>query len=149
MYFTQGWVYVSNGWMGSEPVDTTAGYNKTYDPTSNTIVITLKEPEVGAGEVAKVEDDATGVLADMSDEKVELATTEPEPTAEETAAGNTEAGALPVKAVKGLYYQASWGSDLSNLRQGEKVQATGETIYLGVIKQRGTQGFYKVTVSEQ
>ncbi len=135
--------------VGAEQVDATAGYNKTYDPTSNTIMITLKEPEVGAEEVAKVEDDATGVLADMSDEKVELATAEPEPTIEETAAGNTEAGALPVKAVKGLYYQASWGSDLSNLRQGEKVQATGETIYLGVIKQQGIQGFYKVTVSEQ
>ena len=134
-----------------EPVDTTAGYNKTYDPNSNTIVITLKEPEVGAEateqEVAKVEGDATGMLADVPVE--ELSTEEPTPTAEEEAAGTTVVSALPVKAVKGLYYQASWGSDLSNMRQGEKVQATGDTLYLGVIKQQATQGFYKVTVSEQ
>ena len=136
-----------------EPVDTTAGYNKTYDPASNTIVITLKEPEVGAAateqEVAKVEGDATGMLAEVNDENVELATEAPTPTEEEVAAGTTVVSALPVKAVKGLYYQASWGSDLSNMRQGEKVQATGDTLYLGVIKQQATQGFYKVTVSEQ
>lgn len=136
-----------------EPVDTTVGYNKTYDPTSNTIVITLKEPEVGTeattAEETKVAGDATGMLADVNDENVELATAEPTPTEEEVAAGTTEVGALPVKAVKGLWYQASWGSNLSNMRQGEKVQATGDTLYLGVIKQQATQGFYKVTVSEQ
>ena len=88
-------------------------------------------------------------VADVDDENVELATEVPTPTAEEEAAGTIEVSALPVKAVKGLYYQASWGSDLSNMRQGEKVQATGDTLYLGVIKQQATQGFYKVTVSEQ
>ena len=35
------------------------------------------------------------------------------------------------------------------MTQGEKVQATGDTLYLGVIKQKGNKGFYKITVSEQ
>ena len=35
------------------------------------------------------------------------------------------------------------------MTQGEKVQATGDTLYLGVIKQKGGKGFYKITVSEQ
>ena len=56
---------------------------------------------------------------------------------------------LPVAAVPGLYYQAAWGDSLDNLTTGAKVQATTDTLYLGVIKQTGTSGFYKVTVSEQ
>ena len=137
--------------VGAEVVYTTEGYNKTYDPVENKIVITLKEPEVGlaadAPEVEKVEDDATGILVDK--DKVVLSTEVPTPTAEETAAGNTDVGALPVKAVKGLYYQASWGDDLGNMRSGEKVQSTGDTLYLGVIKQKGDKGFYKLSVSEK
>ena len=35
------------------------------------------------------------------------------------------------------------------MTQGEKVQATGDTLYLGVIKQKGNKGFYKITVSKQ
>ena len=58
-------------------------------------------------------------------------------------------GALPVKTYEGLYYQAAWGDDLGTMTQGEKVQATGDTLYLGVIKQKGSKGFYKITVSEQ
>jgi len=53
------------------------------------------------------------------------------------------------KAVKGLWYQASWWSDLNNMTQGAKVQATGDELYLGVIKQTGNSGFYKVSVSEK
>ena len=55
--------------------------------------------------------------------------------------------ALPVKAVKGLWYQASWGGDLQSPTQGEKVQATGDSLYLGVIKQTGASGFYRLSVS--
>ena len=58
-------------------------------------------------------------------------------------------GALPVKAVKGLWYQASWGDGLQNMTQGDKVQATSEKLYLGVIKQTGASGFYRLLVSEK
>ena len=37
---------------------------------------------------------------------------------------------------------------MKNLTTGTKVQATTDTLYLGVIKQTGSIGFYKVTVSE-
>ncbi|MBQ5530674.1 MAG: hypothetical protein IIT98_01545 [Kiritimatiellae bacterium] len=57
--------------------------------------------------------------------------------------------ALPVKTHPGLYYQAAWGGDLGNLTAGEKVKATGEELYLGVIRQTGAKGFYKVSVSEE
>ena len=67
----------------------------------------------------------------------------PEPKSGETV------GALPVKAYEGLYYQAAWGSELSGLTTGEKVKATGPSLYLGVIKQTGEKGFYKLTVSEK
>ena len=33
------------------------------------------------------------------------------------------------------------------MTQGVKVQVTGHTLYLGVIKQTGTSGFYKLSVS--
>ena len=55
---------------------------------------------------------------------------------------------LPVAAVPELCYQAAWGDDLGNLAIGAKVQATTDTLYLGVIKQMGTGGFYKVWVSD-
>ncbi len=32
---------------------------------------------------------------------------------------------------------------------GAKVQATGESLYLGVVKQTGDKGFYKLSVSER
>ena len=58
-------------------------------------------------------------------------------------------GALPVKTYEGLTYQAAWGDDIEHLTEGAKVDGTGGSIYLGVIKQTGKQGFYKVTVSEK
>ena len=65
-------------------------------------------------------------------------------------AGSGESvGVLAVNAVQGLWYQASWGDSLDSMTQGEKVQATGDTLYLGVIRQAGSIGFYKVTVSER
>ena len=51
--------------------------------------------------------------------------------------------------MKGLWYQASWGDGLQNMTQGEKVQATSENLYLGVIKQTGASGFYRLLVSEK
>ena len=38
----------------------------------------------------------------------------------EAASGNTEVGALPVTTVKGLYYQAAWGSDLGGCAKARR-----------------------------
>ena len=62
---------------------------------------------------------------------------------------NEEVGALPVKMYPGLYYQASWGNDLNNLTPGEKFRADGSTTHIGVIKQTGARGFYKISASEK
>ena len=35
------------------------------------------------------------------------------------------------------------------MKGGDKVQATGDSLYLGVIKQTGDKGFYKLSVSER
>lgn len=45
--------------------------------------------------------------------------------------------------------EAAWGDDLDSLTAGERVRATGGTLYLGVIRQTGKKGFYKVSVSEK
>ena len=131
----------------ASPVDTTAGYEKTL--VGNEIVITLKTPEMDTTvqEANKEEGDSTGMLADV--EKVELSTEVPTPSEEDVANGNTDVAALPVKSVRGLYYQASWGSSLEGMTEGQKVQATGSTLNLGVIKQKGSCGFYKLSVSEK
>ena len=94
----------------------------------------------------KEEDDATGLLVDVSE--VTLSTETPTPSAADIANGNTDVAALPVKAVRGLYYQVSWGESLDEMTPGQKVQATGSTLNLGVFKQTGASGFYKVSVSE-
>ena len=57
-------------------------------------------------------------------------------------------GALPVKAVPGLWYRASWGDSLHGMTTGEAVQAEDTVLYLGVIRQDGASGFYKVSVSD-
>ena len=86
------------------------------------------------------ESERSSRLADVDEGAISA---KPEPEAGETL------GALPVKTYPGLYYQASWGDDLGGLATGEKVQATGEKLYLGVIKQTGDKGFYKISVSEE
>ena len=107
--------------------------------------VSLAEPVVGvapeaAEEAAKDEEDPSGMLVEVAPAKIAA---KPEPKSGETV------GALPVKAYEGLYYQAAWGSELSGLTTGEKVKATGPSLYLGVIKQTGEKGFYKLTVSEK
>lgn len=109
--------------------------------------VTLAVPQVGvlteqAEEVHEDEDDATGLLVVVDEAEISA---RPTPKAEACE----EVGALPVKTYPGLFYQASWGDDLSGLTLGEKVQATGESLYLGVIKQTGDKGFYKVSVNEK
>ena len=132
--------------VGAAPADTTAGYTKTL--VGNAIVVALKEPEVDmtVEDENKEEADATGLLVDVSE--VTLSTETPTPSAADIANGNTDVAALPVKAVRGLYYQVSWGESLDEMTPGQKVQATGSTLNLGVIKQTGASGFYKVSVSE-
>lgn len=121
--------------------DITAAYVKTLDAVENKIVLTLAEPEVKLPkeEEDKDNDDPSGVLAN-----VELEEIESRPTPDE----GEDIGALPVKTYPGLWYQAAWGDDLVGLTEGDKVQATGDSLYLGVIKQKGPKGFYRLTVSE-
>ncbi len=126
----------------SSPLDSsdiTEAYVKTL--VDNQIIIELATPAVeSVEEEDKDENDPSGMLANVELEQIEE---KPEPKEGE------EVGALPVKTYPGLYYQASWGDDLGSLTTGEKVQATGETLYLGVIKQKGDKGFYKISVSEE
>ena len=124
-------------------VDVTAGFRVAVEGTTATV--SLAEPVVGvapeaAEEAAKDEDDPSGMLVEVAPAKIAA---KPEPKSGEAV------GALPVKAYEGLYYQAAWGSELSGLTTGEKVKATGPSLYLGVIKQTGEKGFYKLTVSEK
>ena len=122
--------------------------------------VTLKAPEVVAREAgqgsqpSQVEEgvgddteDPAGMLASVED--IVAKHGESAIKAKPTPKSGEEVGALPVKAYEGLYYQAAWGDDLGAMTQGEKVQATGDTLYLGVIKQKGSKGFYRITVSEQ
>ena len=94
-----------------------------------------EDTEDSAGVLASVED----IVAKHGESAIKA---KPMPKSGETV------GALPVKTYEGLYYQAAWGDDLGTMTQGEKVQAVGDTLYLGVIKQKGGKGFYKITVSE-
>ena len=136
----------------SDPtVDITAAYKRELDPVHNQIVVTLAAPEMPAVESGnKDAEDATGILEDVSkidDGKIaELPTPD---TSDPDPAKHEEVGALPVKMYKGLWYQASWGDDLNNLTPGTKFQADGTKTHIGVIKQKGPCGFYKLSVSEQ
>ena len=121
--------------------DITGAYTKKL--VDNQIIIELATPVVeSVNEEDKDENDPSGMLADVEPEQIEAI---PTPDVEKGEA----VGALPVKTYEGLYYQASWGNDLGSLTTGEKVQATGEKLYLGVIKQTGGKGFYKISVSEE
>ena len=134
--------FTFTGVVGGEIVDTSRGYNISIAPDGQSAVLQLKKPTFGARTTAVIVDvgDASGTLDDAVEE--ELAT-------KPVLKSGEELGALPVTAVPGLYYQAAWGDDISNLVSGEKVQANAERLYLGVVKQTGDKGFYKITVSEQ
>ena len=121
--------------------DITAAYH--VELVDGTIEITLATPKVEEVEEAKKdEDDPSGMLAYVEPELIE---DKPTPDVEK----GEEVGALPVKTYPGLYYKAAWGDDLGGMTEGNKVQATGDSLYLGVIKQKGPKGFYRLTVSEQ
>ena len=133
--------------VGGSIVDVSSGYDIVVADDGKSAAMTLKTPTFGAAAVVADDDspeadpsDPTGTLVEI--DGVALAT---QPRAND----NEEIGALPVAAVPGLYYQAAWGDSLDNLTIGAKVQATTGTLYLGVIRQTGTSGFYKVSVSRQ
>ena len=88
---------------------------------------------------AKDPDDKSGFLVDPD---MVFVAAEPDVGEGETL------GALPVKAVPGLWYRASWGDSLHGMTTGEAVQAFSAELYLGVIRQDGASGFYKVSVSD-
>ena len=137
-------VKISATLTGGAVVDVTKGYKVVRSADGKSATLLLKTPEVGvqpdAGETEKAADDPSGMLVKVDES--ELAT-------KPSVKPGESVGALPVKAVKGLWYRASWGGDLNGLTQGEKVQATGDSLYLGVIKQTGASGFYRLSVSEK
>ena len=116
-------------------------YKIEIAPDGKSATVTLAAPEIAvATEQEADDDDPSGMLANVDEGAISA---KPAPEAGETL------GALPVKTYPGLYYQVSWGDDLGDMTAGEKVQATGEKLYLGVIKQTGDKGFYKISVSEE
>ena len=133
--------------VGNTLVDTTKGYNVKVATDGKSATARLKAPTVGA--VAVVECNAPLAFDGSDPSGALVVVNENELAAKPTVKNGEGVGALPVAAVPGLYYQAAWGSDLGHLTPGAKVQAMTDTLYLGVIKQTGTSGFYKVTVSEQ
>ena len=104
----------------------------------------LKKPEIG------LRDGATGVLPDSDDPTGLLVIAPAAQMSAIPAAGSGQTvRALPVKAYPGFWYRASWGNALGGFTDGAKVQATGDALYLGVIRQEGQRGFYRLTVSEE
>lgn len=125
-------------------VDVNAGYVVKISVDGKSAVLSLRKPEigyaVGEDDASSDDNDLSGVLVEVAEEKI---------SAKPTVGDGEEVGALPVKAVRGLYYQAAWGDDLRELHPGEKVQAKDGQLYLGVIKQDGDRGFYRLSVSEK
>ena len=125
--------------LDGEWVYTTDGYDVVFD--GGVITVSLKKPEVDTDvdPAAKDPDDKSGFLVDPD---MVFVAAEPDVGEGETL------GALPVKAVPGLWYRASWGDSLHGMTTGEAVQAFSAELYLGVIRQDGASGFYKVSVSD-
>ena len=142
--------------VDGEVVETTAGYNIVVAEDGKSARVTLKAPSVGVSEaVAEDErpagdaDDPTGVLVSVDDIGKDAVSAKPD--VDESA--GEELGALPVKAVKGLSYRASWGDSLGEggMTDGDWVQADDDDgeLYLGVVKQKGEKGFYRVSVADR
>ena len=141
------------------PIVVTAGYDIAVASDGKSATVTLKMPTIGAAAIAaaelagevmvadKDESDESGALVDVDAVVAHLGAAAIK--AVPATGSGEELGAMPVKSVRGLWYQASWGDSLENMTDGGKVQATGTVLYLGVIKQSGTKGFYKLRVSER
>ncbi|MBQ9430450.1 MAG: hypothetical protein IJU44_02755 [Kiritimatiellae bacterium] len=97
------------------------------------IILALAQPEIEEVEEEenKDADDPTGLLEDIA--KVDSSKIAAMPTpdvSDPDPAKHEEVGALPVKMYKGLWYQASWGTDLNNLTPGVKFRADGTQTHL-------------------
>jgi hypothetical protein len=130
--------------LGDQVVETTRGYKVVVATDGKSAEVVLGSPAIGAvnaeAGVENDEDDPSGMLVVVDDSKI---------AAKPTTKNDEVVRALPVKACAGLYYQAAWGDDLGSLTEGDKVQAKSATLYLGVIKQTGDKGFYRVQVSDR
>ena len=141
-----------NAMLNGAIVDTTKGYEVKIAADGKSATARLKGPSFGVSAIAEDDCPPNADTGDPTDTLVEIddffinnffLATYP------ATNGDEEVGALPVSAVPGLFYQAAWGDDIRELTVGSKVQATADTLYLGVIKQTGASGFYKVIVSEK
>lgn len=125
------------------PIGLEDAYNVVIASDGKSATVRLNSPVLGLpdgeSEASQDTSDPAGVLANVPESKI---------SAKPTAKDDESVGALPVKTYSGLFYQASWGDDLGNMKSGDKIQATGDSLYLGVIKQTGDKGFYKLSVSE-
>jgi len=128
--------------LQDSPVEVTAGYTIVIAQDGSLATVSLAVPSVSriVDDAQRDADDKSGFLVDPGKVTVSAA-----PTPD--ASKGEILGALPVDAVPGLWYQASWGGSLDTMTEGEKVQASSSALYLGVIKQTGDKGFYKLSVS--
>ena len=126
--------------LNGEWVYTTTGYDIVFGGGVITVSLKKADVNVAVGTALKDPDDKSGFLVVSG-----LVSVAGEP---DLSAGET-LGALPVNAVPGLWYQASWGADIGDMTDGVKVQATSETLYLGVVRQNGTSGFYGIKVTDK
>ncbi len=111
-----------------------------------TATVRLKPPAIG------VADGGTGIEPDPDDPSGLLVLV-PRTKALAVPASVTDdpVPALPVKSFPGLVYRTTWGDALGDFaaRGAEAdVTAGGTALYLGVVRQTGGSGFYKVSVSE-
>ena len=130
--------------LGDRRVETTQGYKIVVADDGKSVSITLASPAIGAtdaeADVEKDEDDPSGALVVVDESRI---------ASRPTTKSGESVGALPVKTCAGLYYQAAWGNDLGDMTVGDKVQANGERLYLGVIRQTGDKGFYRVSITDR
>ena len=128
---------------GAAPAE---AYKIEIAPDGKSATVNLRPPEVLAPEsvagdgAEEDEEDPSGMLVVVEESKVAA---KPVPQPGETV------GAIPVKTYPGLFYSVSWGDELGSLTAGDKVPGASGTLYLGVIRQTGAKGFYKLTVSEE
>ena len=125
------------------PIGMENAYSVNIAPDGRSATVTLNPPMIGVAsesEASHDPSDPAGVLVEVAESEI---------SARPAAQDGESIGALPVRTYAGLYYQAAWGDDLGSMKSGEKIQATGDALYLGVIKQTGDKGFYKLSVSER
>ena len=121
-----------------------AAYDIAIAADGKSAAMTLRKPVLRALDVV------SGVeSADPGDKTGMLVNVDPSlMSARPAVTGGMTLRALAVQTYPGLSYQAMWGDSLDSMTKGAKVKATGDSLYLGVIRQEGASGFYGMTVSE-